>query len=592
MSEGVLQLRALTVAYPGEGHPVAAVRGVDLRVPAGGAVGVIGESGSGKTSLALASLMLLPDDARVGGSVTVSGCELVGASARTLRQVRWRQVACVVQSPGQGLNPVRRVGRQIAEPLRLRLGHTRRSARRRVDTLAGMVGLDDALLERYPHQLSGGELQRAMLALALAGDPQVLVLDEPTSGLDAASKNALLALLARLRAELGVALVVASHDIPAVAHISDELAVLYAGMVMEHGPADTVLGDPRHPYTRDLLACFPTMTTQKDLRGIRGMAPDPTDLPPGCPYHPRCTQAIGECATWPPERLAVAGREVTCLREGIVTRMAARGLSKGFRVGRHGRVTALTGIDLTVQEGEVVAVVGESGSGKTTLARALLGLTTPDAGTITWEGRDVAAFDPGEWQAFRRDAAIVYQDPFAAVSPRLRVDEALREPLDVQRVGSPAERDERVRTLLAQVGLPVTDELLARRAHDLSGGQLQRVAIARALALDPQLLVADEPTSMLDASEQAKVLALLKDLQVARGMAMVFISHDLALARKVADRLIVLHRGRVVESGPAHRVVAAPRSSEAAALIRAAPALEGSLSPTGDGDRAPVSTRP
>ncbi len=592
MGEAALELHALTVTYPGEGLPVRAVRGVDLRVGAGEAVGIIGESGSGKTSLALASLMLLPDDARVGGSVTVGGRELVGASARTLRQIRWRQVACVVQSPGQGLNPVRRVGRQIAEPLRLRLDHTRKGARRRVDALAEMVGLDADLLERYPHQLSGGQLQRAMLALALAGEPQVLVLDEPTSGLDAASKDGLLGLLARLRAELGVALVVASHDIPAVARVSDELAVLYAGMVMEHGPADAVLADPRHPYTRDLLACFPTMTTQKDLRGIRGMAPDPTDPPSGCPYHPRCTQAIDDCATWPPERLAVAGREVTCLREGIVTRLAARGIDKTFRVGRRGRVTALADVDVTVREGEVVAVVGESGSGKTTLARVLLGLTPPDAGTITWESRDTATFDEAGWQAFRRAAAIVYQDPYAAVSPRLRVDAAVREPLDVQRLGSPAERDAHLRALLARVGLPVTDELLARRAHDLSGGQLQRVAIARALALDPRLLVADEPTSMLDASEQAKVLALLKDLQVAAGMAMVFISHDLALARKVADRLVVLHRGRVVEAGPAHRVVAAPHSPEAAALIEAAPTLERALSHPADGDLAPVPTRP
>lgn len=568
-----LAVRGLTVDYPDEGRVVHAVRGVDLTVEPGASLGLTGESGSGKTSIALSTLRLLPDPARVSGSVAVVGRELLGAPRSTLREVRWRTAACVVQSPGRGLNPVRRVDSQIHEVLRLRLGLRRSAARRRAAELAEQVRMDPALLERFPHELSGGQLQRAMLAMAISCDPQLVVLDEPTSGLDATTKTELLDMLQALRSDRGMALLVVSHDIPAVARLSDQLAVLYAGMVMEQGPTARVLGDPQHPYTRDLIGAFPIMTTQKDLRGIRGEVPDPAAPPSGCPYHPRCSQALPECATWSPELLPVAGRDVLCLREGIVTVLAARGLRKSFRPSRRHRVDALRGVDVTVRAGEVVGVVGESGSGKTTLARLLLAVTPADGGTIEWQGRDTTSFTATDRDAFRRGTAMVYQDPYAAVSHRMTVADAVREPLDVQRVGSNKERHSRVRALLRNVGLSTTTASLSRRTHDLSGGQLQRLAIARALILGPELLIADEPTSMLDASEQAKVLALLKDLQVEGGMSMVFISHDLALVRKVADRLLVMDAGRVVEEGPSHRVVAAPVSAAAVRLVHAAPTL-------------------
>ena len=573
MSPPALAVRGLTVDYPTGTELVHAVRGIDLELAPGGSLGVIGESGSGKTSLALSCLMLLPEGTRVGGSVTVFGQELVGASPKTLRAVRWRTVACALQSPGRGLNPVRKVGSQIRETMRLRGGLGRQAARRRAAELAEQVELEPSLLEGYAHQMSGGQVQRAMLALALSCDPRVLILDEPTAGLDATTKHELLGTLKRLQSDRDLAVLFVSHDIPFVARFSDDLAVLYAGMVMEHGPVGAVLAEPLHPYTRDLLGALPTMTTQKDLRGIRGDAPDPSEPPSGCPYHPRCTQALEECATWAPERLPIAGRDVVCVREGIITRLAASGLHKSFRPSRHRRVEALRDVAVTVRAGEAVGVVGESGSGKTTLARVLLGLLPPDQGTVSWEGRDTARFDAGDWREFRRSTAIVYQDPYEAVSHRLTVAQATREPLDVQRLGSSSERGQRVRELLARVGLPTTDRFLRRRTHELSGGQLQRLAIARALILSPRLLIADEPTSMLDASEQAKVLALLKDLQVERGMSMAFVSHDLALVRKVVDRLLVLHAGRAVEEGPGHRVVAAPESAEAARLVRAAPTL-------------------
>ena len=572
-SEPILEVADLRVTYDAGATSVQALRGVTLRVGRGDAVGVVGESGSGKTTLALATLRLLPAEAAIEGSVRLGGQELVGAPAEDVRRHRGRTAAYVIQAPGRGFNPVRTIGSQIAEPMRLHLHMSKPDARDKTARLARLVELDADLLDRYAHELSGGERQRAMLAMALACDPPLLVLDEPTSGLDSTTKSAISETLGRLRRERGLALLVVSHDFSLMADLTDELGVLYGGIVLEHGPTRTILTDPRQPYSRDLLGAYPSMTTQKDLRGIRGSAPDPADPPPGCPYHPRCTQAIDECSSWPPELSAVAGRRIACLRGGVLTRLAAAGVAKSYRTGLRRSVRALKSVSLEVREGEVVGIVGETGSGKSTLVRVLVGVEEPDAGTVEWEGRPIATFAKHEWADFRRRVAVVFQDPFEAVSPLLSVAEVVREPLDVQHLGAGAERAERTTAALAGVGLPQTEAFLARRAHDLSGGQLQRVAIARAMVLGPRLLLADEPTSMLDASEQAKLMVMLKDQQVARGMAMIVVSHDLALVRKVADRLVVLHAGEVVETGPGAGVIAAPQHAVTRALVQAAAAL-------------------
>jgi peptide/nickel transport system ATP-binding protein len=572
-SEPILEVADLRVTYDAGATPVHALRGVTLRVSKGDAVGVVGESGSGKTTLALATLRLLPAEAAIEGSVRLGGQELVGAPAEDVRRHRGRTAAYVIQAPGRGFNPVRTIGSQIAEPMRLHLDMSKPDARDKTARLARLVELDPDLLDRYAHELSGGERQRAMLAMALACDPPLLILDEPTSGLDSTTKAAIAETLGRLRREEGLALLVISHDFSLMADLTDDLAVLYGGIVLEHGPTRTILTDPRQPYSRDLLGAYPSMTTQKDLRGIRGSAPDPADPPAGCPYHPRCTQAIDECATWPPELTPVAGRRIACVRGGVLTRLAAAGVAKSYRTGLRRSVQALTSISLEVREGEVVGIVGETGSGKSTLVRILVGVEEPDTGSVEWEGRPLASFTKEHWADFRRRVAVVFQDPFDAVSPLLSVAEVVREPLDVQHIGTATERTTRTAAALAGVGLPQTQAFQSRRAHDLSGGQLQRVAIARAVVLGPRLLLADEPTSMLDASEQAKLMVMLKDQQVARGMAMIVVSHDLALVRKVADRLVVLHAGEVVETGPGAGVIAAPQHPVTQALVRAAATL-------------------
>ena len=571
MSEPLLSIRDLHVYFPPtggrDGAVVRAVDGVSFDLAAGEALAIVGETGSGKTTIGRALLGLHPLGT-TRGSIRLDGQELVGLDEEAWRPLRWRQVAMAVQGAGSAFDPVYRLGEQIAEPLREHLGLSPGEAAEQAAALAGRVGLEPRHLRAYPHQLSGGEKQRAMLAMALSCQPRVLIVDEPTSGQDVLSRAHLIDLLCQVRCEMGLSLILITHDLAAAAQVAEQVAVLYAGKLAEVGAAADVLGRPRHPYSWGLLSAYPNMTTARDLRGIRGGTPDPANPPDGCRFHPRCTQAVDLCRRVDPPLAEIEGRLVACHLGGLQTLLQARNLYKAFSLNGDGQaVTAVRGASLEVYEGEVVALVGETGSGKTTLGRLLVGLLEADGGRVIFEGRALAGRDGGRIQ-------FVAQDPFDAISPRLSVAEIVREPLDVQKVGERTGRAEKVRGALAAVGLPVGDDFLARRAHELSGGQLQRVAIARALVLDPKLIVADEPVSMLDASEQAKVINLLKEIQSERGMGLLLVSHDLALVRKVADRILVMRQGEIVEEGPTSRVVTRPQHAYTRALLGAAPALD------------------
>jgi peptide/nickel transport system ATP-binding protein len=576
MNEPLLSVRDLCVHFApgtgGDGGVVRAVDGVSFDLAAGEALAIVGETGSGKTTIGRSLLGLHPPGS-TRGSIRLAGRELVNLPEEDWRPLRWRRVAMAVQGAGSAFDPVYRIGEQIAEPLREHLGLSPADAADRAGVLAGRVGLEPRHLRAYPHQLSGGEKQRAMLAMALSCEPEVLIVDEPTSGQDVLSRARLIELLRRVRQE--TALILISHDLAAAAQVAERVAVLYAGKLAEVGAAREVLEQPRHPYTWGLLNAYPNMTTARDLRGIRGRAPDPSDPPTGCRFHPRCTQAVELCRQADPPLVEVGGRLIACHLGGLQTLLQARDLCKAFSSNGNGdAVTAVRGASLEVYEGEVVALVGETGSGKTTLGRLLVGLLEADSGRVIFEGRDLAAVNGRARKALRRRIQFIAQDPFDAVSPRLTVAEIVREPLDAQRVGTAAERDEKVREALRAVGLPAEPTFLGRRAHELSGGQLQRAAIARALVLDPKLIVADEPVSMLDASEQAKVINLLKEIQNKRGMGLLLVSHDLALVRKVADRILVMRQGEIVENGPANRVVTRPLHDYTRALLQAAPALD------------------
>jgi peptide/nickel transport system ATP-binding protein len=576
MSEPLLSVCDLRVHFPladrQDGAVVRAVDGVSFDLAAGEALAIVGETGSGKTTIGRALLGLHPPGS-TRGSIRLAGRELVGLPEEVWRPLRWRRIAMSVQGAGSAFDPVYRIGEQIAEPLREHLRLSPAEAAKRAGVLAGRVGLEARHLRAYPHQLSGGEKQRAMLAMALSCEPEVLIVDEPTSGQDVLSRARLIDLLRQVRQE--TALILISHDLAAAAQVAERVAVLYAGKLAEVGAAREVLEAPRHPYTWGLLNAYPNMTTARDLRGIRGRSPDPTDPPPGCRFHPRCTQAVELCRQADPPLVDVGGRFIACHLGGLQTLLQARDLRKAFSTNGNGEaVTAVRGASLEVYEGEVVALVGETGSGKTTLGRLLVGLLEADGGRVVFEGQDLATVNGRVRKALRRRIQFIAQDPFDAVSPRLTVAEIVREPLDVQKVGIAAERAEKVRDALEAVGLPAGPAFLERRAHELSGGQLQRVAIARALVLDPKLIVADEPVSMLDASEQAKVINLLKEIQNERGMGLLLVSHDLALVRKVADRILVMRQGEIVEGGPANRVVTRPQHEYTHALLRAAPALD------------------
>jgi len=500
----------------------------------------------------------------------VEGLELLGASEEALRSVRWAKVALALQ--GSPFNPVATIGDQVAEPLRDRLRMGAGEARRRSAELAQEVLLDPDLLERYPHQLSGGQRRRAALAMVLCLDPSVVVLDEPTAGLDPATRQELVLRIIRLAETRGFALVVISHDLPDAASLATRTMVLYAGEAMEEGSTARVIGEPAHPYSWALVNAYPVMTTTKDLRPIRGRPPDPRAVPPGCPFHPRCTQAESLCVESRPQLVTSRDRQVLCHFGGLKTLLSARDITKSFGRGRRA-VPALAGVSFTLREGESVGIVGPSGSGKSTLARIVAGHLAPDSGQILLEGETQPTSWRGADRRRRRRIQLVMQDPADALSPRMTVETLVREPLDVSGAGDDAERRSAVAEALDSVGLPSTGSFLQARTHELSGGQLQRIALARALVSGPKLLVADEPTAMLDASEQARLLVVLRERQVEMGLGLVLISHDLAVVRKVTDRVVVLDEGRVVEEGPSSVVSVSPQSRTARLLVEASPAF-------------------
>ena len=574
MSDG-LSVCGLRVTYPGP-SPVRAVDDLSLQVAPGECLGILGESGSGKSTLGRAMLGLATD-ARVEGELRLGDLDLGSLDEDGWRTVRWRRIALAVQS-ASSLNPVLTIGIQLAEPQQVHLQRSRSDADARSVEVLTEVGLGEWALARHPRELSGGQRRLVLMAMALVCDPEVVVLDEPTAGLDPATRNQALKVLQRVRDDHGRALVVMSHDADALNQVATRVAVLYRGWLAEVGPADAVLSRPRGPYSWALLNSRPTLASVKDLRGIRGDPPNPTHVARGCPFVGRCTQEIEGCNDGRPPLITPTGehgeRLVSCIRGGIVPLLRARGLCKSYDVPgklfRKARFRAVDGVSLEVLEGEVVGLVGATGAGKSTVASMLVRLLDPEEGSIELEGRDLLAATGSDLKAARRRVQLLFQDPYEALSARLTVAQAVREPLELQHIGERADQDERVRLTLRAARLPADEAFLGRYTHELSGGQLQRVALARALVLEPKLLVADEPVSMLDPSEQAKVLQLLKQLQVDRGMAMVLVSHDLGAVLRVADRVLVMDRGRVVEQGTGSELLMGPRHEATKALLNAA----------------------
>jgi peptide/nickel transport system ATP-binding protein len=542
-----LVIQDLEVSF-GQSRP--AVGGVTIRVRPGEIVAVVGESGSGKTMTAMAALGLLPPMARWAGRVEVAGLDLRSLGREELRAVRGRDIAMVFQEPMTALNPVFTVGWQVAEALRVHdRALTKAQALVRAGELLRLAGITDPerRLGQYPHELSGGLRQRVMIAMAIACDPKVLVADEATTALDVTVQAEILDLLRRIRAELGTAIVVITHNMGVVADIADRVVVMRDGVIVEEAGVDDLFGRPAAEYTQALLASVPRLAPHP--RGARLLARDEADG----------DEPAESAAGGGPAGGDVAGGEPV---------LALDHLTLDFGSRASGTLRAVDDVSLAIAPGEILGLVGESGSGKSTVGRCAIGLLRPTAGTVRLLGQDLAASRGRRLSGLRRRCGIVFQDPGSSLDPRMTIEECVAEPLVIAGTDR-AGRAARVAGLLESVRLdPV---VRGRYPHELSGGQRQRVSIARAIALRPELLVADEPTSALDVSVQATVLDLLLDLQAELGFACLFITHDLAVVSFLADRIAVMRSGRLVEIGPRDEVLFAPQHPYTQRLVAAAP---------------------
>jgi microcin C transport system ATP-binding protein len=531
--EPLLDVRDLSVAFSQGGRTQTVVDRVSFTLQRGGALALVGESGSGKsvTALSIARLLPYPAASHPSGEILFQGDDLLKANDAKMRAIRGEGITMVFQEPMTSLNPLHTIERQVGEIIELHAGKKAGGTRARVVALLNEVGIPnaEARLGAFPHQLSGGQRQRVMIAMALANRPDLFIADEPTTALDVTVQAQILALLKDLQSRHRMALLFITHDLGIVRRVADEVAVMQKGRIVEAGPVARVFADPRHPYTRALLAAEP-----------RG------DPPPSDAKAPMVLSAE-KLKVWFP------------IRQGFLRRTV-------------GHVKAVDGVSIEVREGQTVGVVGESGSGKTTLGLAVLRLIRSE-GPIAYLGRRIDALNAAAMRPLRRDMQIVFQDPFGSLSPRMSVAEIIEEGLAIQKSSlSAAQRREAAARALHDTGLDPA--AMDRYPHEFSGGQRQRIAIARAMALDPKFVVLDEPTSALDMSVQAQIVDLLRDLQKRRSLAYMFISHDLKVVRALASEIIVMRNGVVVESGPAARIFAAPQSAYTQALFAAAFRIE------------------
>jgi peptide/nickel transport system ATP-binding protein len=617
MSE-LLVVDDLRVSFPTDGEPVNAVRGVSLRVDPGEVVAVVGESGSGKSATAMALIGLLPEYAKVSGSVRLQGAELIGMGDDALSRIRGKAIGTVFQDPMSALTPVYTVGDQIAEAITVHQSHRgkaqKSTARRRALELLELVGINqpDRRAKAFPHELSGGERQRVVIAIAIANNPDLLICDEPTTALDVTVQAQILDVLKTARDVTGAGVLIITHDLGVVAEFADRSVVMYAGRAVETSTVETLYRDRRMPYTIGLLGSVPRLDAPQGTRlvPIPGAPPSLAGLAPGCPFSPRCPLVIDECRTAEPELVPIAdGHTAACIRtEDTFGRSAAdiyglaltppqdtpavdegthdvvvrvRDLSKTYRLTKGvvfrrsiGEVRAVDHISFDLPRGQTLAIVGESGSGKSTTLHEILELVAPQSGSIEVLGNDVAALDNRGRRTLRRDLQVVFQDPVASLDPRLPVSEVLSEPLQANGFNR-SDTQERVRELLEIVGLSRGDA--SRYPTEFSGGQKQRIGIARALALQPKILALDEPVSALDVSIQAGILNLLMDLQMRFGLSYLFVSHDLSVVKHLAHRVAVMYKGAIVEQGEADAVFGDPQHEYTRRLLSAVPSQLGTL---------------
>jgi len=603
----LLEVTDLDVVFTNGDVPVPAVRGTSYHIDPGEVVAIVGESGCGKTTAAMAVVGLLPEHTRVSGSVRLHGEELLGLSDQAMSRIRGSSIGTVFQDPMSALTPVYTIGDQIAEAVAVHHRDlSRRDARRRAVDLLDLVGIvqPERRARAFPHELSGGERQRVVIAIAIANDPDLLICDEPTTALDVTVQAQILDLLRTARDVTGAGVLIITHDLDVVSEFADRALVMYAGRPVEIAAVGELYRNRRMPYTAGLLGSVPRLDAAQGTRliPIPGAPPTMSSLSPrACTFAPRCPLAVAECRLGEPELVDVGdGHWAACIRtDDVAGRSAAdifsvstqpppvdaaaerpvvlrvTDLTKTFQLTtgvllrrRVGEVRAVDGVSFAVQQGRTLGIVGESGSGKSTTLNQILELTAPQAGSIEILGADVADLDSAGRRALRSELQVVFQDPVASLDPRLPVFDTIAEPLvanGVDRRGC----EERVAELLAIVGLEHDDA--SRYPAEFSGGQKQRIGIARALALRPKILALDEPVSALDVSIQAGIINLLLDLQQQFGLTYLFVSHDLSVVKHLAHRVAVMHRGQIVEQGDGEQVFANPQHEYTRRLLAAVP---------------------
>ena len=592
---------------------VHALSGVDLHVNAGETLGIVGESGSGKTMTALSLMGLLPQGGSVSsGQIILDGQDLTKLALKEKRKLRGTKVGMIFQDPLTSLNPTMKIGLQVCEPLRVHEKLSKKEALERAVEILKRVGMPrpEVVINNYPHQLSGGMRQRVMIAMALVCKPRILIADEPTTALDVTTQMQILDLIDELRGEYQMGVILITHDLGVVAGHTDRVAVMYAGRIVETAPTKTLFTEPKHRYTSSLMAALPerALAAGTKLFSIPGAPPSLTNLPVGCRFAARCLWATNECRAGYPDLSGDDTHTFSCfhpVQEGdespaalqakldtqkngdeagaqqaplvsskvlLDVKEASReyeSAGSGFFKRDKGVVSAVDRVSITVKKGETYGLVGESGCGKSTMGRLIAGLERPSGGAIELDGRDLATLKGRDAVTIHRDVQMMFQDSYAAMDPRMRIDQILAEPMSIQKTGNARQIAERIMEIIEQVGL--TEEILDRYPHEFSGGQLQRIGFARSLTLAPDLIVADEPVSALDVSVQAQVLNLMKDLQAELGLSYLFISHDLAVVQYMADRIGVMYLGRIVEEGPAKEVVENPKHPYTKALIDSIP---------------------
>lgn len=592
---------------------VHALSGVDLHVNPGETLGIVGESGSGKTMTALSLMGLLPQGGSVSsGQIILDGQDLTKLALKEKRKLRGTKVGMIFQDPLTSLNPTMKIGLQVCEPLRVHEKLSKKEALERAVEILKRVGMPrpEVVINNYPHQLSGGMRQRVMIAMALVCKPRILIADEPTTALDVTTQMQILDLIDELRDEYQMGVILITHDLGVVAGHTDRVAVMYAGRIVETAPTKTLFTEPKHRYTSSLMAALPerALAAGTKLFSIPGAPPSLTNLPVGCRFAARCLWATNECRAGYPDLSGDDTHTFSCfhpVQEGdespaalqakldtqkngdeagaqqaplvsskvlLDVKEASReyeSAGSGFFKRDKGVVSAVDRVSITVKKGETYGLVGESGCGKSTMGRLIAGLERPSGGAIELDGRDLATLKGRDAVTIHRDVQMMFQDSYAAMDPRMRIDQILAEPMSIQKTGNARQIAERIMEIIEQVGL--TEEILDRYPHEFSGGQLQRIGFARSLTLAPDLIVADEPVSALDVSVQAQVLDLMKDLQAELGLSYLFISHDLAVVQYMADRIGVMYLGRIVEEGPAKEVVENPKHPYTKALIDSIP---------------------